>query len=80
MDVRNFGDKTELQLRLNPEYLGELKMNIVHEDGKMVAKFETTSREVRELLEESFSELNEEFGKKGLKLTGSSVKLVENID
>lgn len=80
MEVRNFAGKTELQMRLNPEYLGELKMNIVHEDGKMVAKFETTSREVRELLEESLPELTSEFGKKGLKLEGANVKLVENID
>lgn len=80
MEIRNFANKTELQMKLNPEYLGELKMNLTYEEGRMVARFETTSREVREMLVESMSDLTDEFTKKGLKVAKTDVKLVDTID
>lgn len=80
LEVKNIGKKTELTMKLNPEYLGELKMKITYEDGRMVTKFETTSREVRKLLKDSMRELLNEFGKKGLKVDRTDVKLVESIE
>jgi len=80
LEVKNIGKKTELTMRLNPEYLGELKMNITYEEGRMVTRFETTSREVKELLKDGMAELKKEFGKKGLKVDRTDVKLVESIE
>lgn len=80
LEIQNFGTKTELQMRLNPEYLGELKMLITYDEGKMTAKFETTSKEVRELLKEGMSDLTDGFNKKGLKIDHTDVKLVDNFD
>lgn len=80
IDVRNLENKTELVMKLNPEYLGELKMNLTYEDGRMTAQFETTSREVRELLREGIEELTTQLKQKGLKLDRSRVALVDKIE
>jgi len=80
IEVRNIGNKTELQMRLNPEYLGELKINFTQdENGHLVAKFETTSREVKELLNESIDDLKGSLGKKGLKIDSAKVELVDEL-
>jgi len=80
IEVRNIGEMTDLKIRLNPEYLGELKMNITFEDGRMTTRFETTSREVRQLLKDSLEELKGEMRKKGLKIDRADVKLVDSME
>ncbi|MCD4782496.1 MAG: flagellar hook-length control protein FliK [Candidatus Eremiobacteraeota bacterium] len=80
LEVKNLGKKTELTMKLNPEYLGNLKMKITYEEGRMVTRFETTSRDVRKLLKDGMRELLKEFGRKGLKVDRTDVKLVESID
>lgn len=80
LEINNVGRMTELQLKLNPEYLGELKMKLTFEDGHMTAHFETTSQEVREMLKESVDDLTSQFGKKGLKVDKTDVKLVDTIE
>jgi flagellar hook-length control protein FliK len=80
VEIRNLNSRDELVMRLNPEYLGELKLKISKEGGKMSALFETTSQEVRAIIEESADELTSMFGSKGLTLTGAKVKLVGSIE
>lgn len=81
IEVRNIGNKTELQMRLNPEYLGELKIKFTHdENGHLVAKFETTSREVKDLLNESIDDLKGSLDKRGLKLDKAKVELVDEME
>ena len=78
VEVRNIGGRTDLQLKLNPEYLGELKINFTKdENGRMTAKFETTNREVKELLNESIDELKQSLGKQGLKIHSANIKMVD---
>lgn len=79
IEVRNFQNKTELHLRLNPEYLGELKVKLLHTDEGVSAQFITDSRTTREVLEENENELRTEAGKKGVRLGKMKVQLVDNL-
>jgi len=79
IEVRNFQNKTELHLRLNPEYLGELKVKLLHTDEGVSAQFITDSRTTREVLEETEDELRAEAGKKGVRLGKMKVQLVDNL-
>ncbi|MEW6281533.1 MAG: hypothetical protein AB1758_23185, partial [Candidatus Eremiobacterota bacterium] len=57
IEVRNLANRTELSLKLNPEYLGDLRIKLVHGDQGIKAEFETTSRTTRAVLEESEEDL-----------------------
>jgi flagellar hook-length control protein FliK len=80
IDIRNFRDKSEMVIKLNPEYLGELKMLITKDDNRMTAHFETTSRDVREIISGSLDEFTEMFKKKGMKISSARVSLVDEIE
>ena len=59
VEVRNFQNQTEMNLRLNPEYLGELKINMQHtKDGGVTTTIQTSSRVTRKLLEEAKDDLS----------------------
>lgn len=79
LEIRSVGDKTEMTLKLNPEYLGDMRIKLSTENGKLSAQFETTSAEVRELLEEGWHGLQETFQRKGLNLATVSTHLVDSI-
>lgn len=79
MEVRNFGDRTELMFKLNPEYLGELKVNLSTENGRLSARFETTSKEVRDMVEEGWHGLQDMFARKGMALTSVVAQLVDSV-
>jgi len=78
LEIQNVANRTELSLRLNPEYLGELKMKLTLEGGKMGLVAETPSRLVRELLEEGADDLRKQLGEKGVTLDKVSVRLVDS--
>lgn len=80
IDIQNLANKTELQLRLNPEYLGELKLNLVQSKDGLKADFMTTSRVTRDLLAEGEEELRGMAKGKGVRLGALSFKVVENLD
>jgi flagellar hook-length control protein FliK len=80
IDIQNLTNKTELQLRLNPEYLGELKLNLVQSKDGLKADFMTTSRVTRDLLAEGEDELRGMAKGKGVRLGALSFKVVENLD
>lgn len=80
MELQNVANRTELSLRLNPEYLGELKMKLTFEDGKLSIDAETPSKLVRETLEEGADDMKKQFGEKGIKLDRVRVKLVDTVN
>lgn len=81
IDVRNVANQTELNLRLNPEYLGEVKISLVHDDeGGVQANFQTTSKATRDVLDENGSELIDQARGKGVRIGSMNVELVDNID
>jgi flagellar hook-length control protein FliK len=80
MEIQTVGEKTEMTLKLNPEYLGEMRVKLSTENGKLAAEFETTSAEVRELVEEGWEGLKETFSRKGLNLAQVSTRLVDTLN
>lgn len=80
IDIRALQNAKQMTMKLNPEYLGELKLMLKVEKDKMTAEFETTSREVKEIIDGSVKELVEVFDGKGMKLAGAKVKLVDKIE
>lgn len=80
MEIRNLSNRDELHLKLNPEYLGELKINLTkNENGELSARFVTTSDETREVLSESRSELRQHIEAKGIRLGHIDVDLVDEL-
>lgn len=81
IDVRNVANQTEMNLRLNPEYLGEVKITLVHDDeGGIKAMFKTTSKATREVLDENGSDLIEQAKGKGVRIGSMNVELVDDIN
>lgn len=79
IEVRNLANKTELSLKLNPEYLGDLRIKLVHGKEGIKAEFETTSRTTREVLEENEEELRSKVADRGVRLNEVTVRLVETV-
>ncbi|MBQ7502219.1 flagellar hook-length control protein FliK [bacterium] len=80
MEIQNFANRDELQLRLNPEYLGELKIKLTQDkDGELSAQFITNSEETREVLTESRSDLRDKIEGKGLRLKHIGIEFDENL-
>ena len=80
MEIQNFANRDELQLRLNPEYLGELKIKLTQDkDGELSAQFITNSEETREVLTESRSDLRDKIEGKGLRLKHIGIEYDENL-
>lgn len=80
IDVKNVANQTEMNLRLNPEYLGEVKITLVHDDeGGVRANFQTTSKATREVLSESSEELISQARGKGVRIGAMNVSLVDDI-
>jgi hypothetical protein len=79
VELRNIGNRTELTLKLNPEYLGDMKLKLMFSGDKVTAEFNTVSPLVREAIEESRGELMEALGKRGIKVGKVQVNLVEKL-
>lgn len=79
MEIQSVGRKTEITLKMNPEYLGEMRIKLSSEGGKLEAAFETTSREVRQYIEEGWEGLRDTFTRKGLNLQKVTATLVESV-
>ena len=80
MEIQSVGRKTELTLKMNPEYLGDMRIKLSSENGRLEAAFETTSREVRQFIEEGWDGLRETFTRKGLNLQKVTATLVESVN
>jgi flagellar hook-length control protein FliK len=81
IDVRNVANQTEMNLRLNPEYLGEVKISLVHDDeGGVKALFKTTSKATREVLDESSADLINQARGKGVRIGSMAVQLVDDVE
>ena len=80
IEVRNFANRTELHLKLNPEYLGELKVKLVHTEDGIRADFETSSKATREILREGEEELKTQAAGKGVRLKSMRFTLVDKLE
>lgn len=80
IQVRNVANQTEMQLRLNPEYLGEVKINLLHDDeGGIKATFSTTSKLTSEILAENKDDLMDQAAEKGVRIGSMDVEYVSEL-
>lgn len=78
--IRSAGMKDkEIVIKMNPEYMGQLKVTLEIKDDKVSARFETTSRAVKEIIQESRKELEEALKGQKLSLGRLSAEVVEDI-
>jgi flagellar hook-length control protein FliK len=66
------------RLKLYPEHLGELKVDIRIEDGAAEVHFATTTPQAREAIENSLPRLRELFAEQGIQLTRTDVDAGSN--
>jgi len=79
LEILKLQDATQVTMKLNPAFLGELGLKMEIEGSRVTARFETTSKQTRGFLEESLKELEKAFSDKGLRVGRVLVNLVEKI-
>ncbi|AJF07594.1 flagellar hook-length control protein FliK [Geoalkalibacter subterraneus] len=69
------GDRSQMTLRLHPEELGELRLELVMEKGGIKAHIHAQTAQVQEVLERHMPRLREAFAQQGLQLDDVEVSL-----
>ena len=68
-------DSSSLEMRLNPENLGRVSINITSKAGVMTAEINTENRQAREAIESSLQILKENIEAKGIKVEAVEVRV-----
>lgn len=80
IEVRNLKMGDEVVVRLNPEYLGELKFRVfTSKDKKAEVEFITESKEVKAIINENSHELVTALEKKNLTVSNIKVNLIDKF-
>jgi len=81
MEIDTEKAKSEVAIKLNPEYLGDVRLNMsVDKDkGTVSINFKTTSRTAKKVLEGNLSSLEETFAAAGLKIENFEVALEDDL-
>ncbi|MDQ7822970.1 MAG: flagellar hook-length control protein FliK [Candidatus Eremiobacteraeota bacterium] len=79
VELRNIGNRTELTIKMNPQFLGALRLKLSLDGEKVSAEFHTESKLVRQALEESQEELTGALEKNGIKVGKVKINLVEEL-
>ena len=75
LQVRNTGERSVMTLRLNPQELGELRMELVMEKGVLKAQILAQNAQVQEVLERNLFRLREALEGQGVKIESFEVGL-----
>lgn len=75
IDVSLFDDKSEMIIKLKPDNLGKLTVQISVEKGVITAKFLAESEKVKEIIESSFQELKDSLQEQGMNIQNLSVSV-----
>ena len=68
-------DSSSLEMRLNPENLGRVTINITSKAGVMTAQINTENRQAKEAIESSLQILKENIEAKGIKVEAVEVRI-----
>ena len=81
MEINTEKAKSEVALRLNPEYLGEVKLNMTvdKDKGTVSINFKTGSKTAKKALEGNVKSLEEAFSAAGLKLDKFEVSIDDQL-
>lgn len=77
IDVNLTEDRSEMVIKLKPDNLGKVTMQVSIENGNVVAKFLAESQKVKEILESNMQSLKDHLAKQGMVIQDLSVS-VEN--
>ena len=75
VDVNILEDKSEMLIKLKPDNLGKVTMQISVENGNISAKFLAESQKVKEILESNMQELKDQLSKQGMAVQEMSVSV-----
>lgn len=75
VDVTVMEDKSEMVIKLKPDHLGKVTMQISVENGNVTAKFLAESQRVKEILEANFQDLKDMLNKQGMSVQNLSVSV-----
>ncbi len=75
VEVNILEDKSEMLIKLKPDNLGKVTMQISVENGNISAKFLAESQKVKEILESNMQELKDQLAKQGMALQEMSVSV-----
>lgn len=75
MPLNRLGDKSRVVIRLHPEELGEVKLDLVMEKDQLKAHLVTQTQQVQEILEKHLPRLQEALHNQGVKLDNIQVSV-----
>jgi len=75
VDVNLFEDKSEMIIKLKPDHLGKVTVEIAVENGSITAKFLAESQKVKEILESNMQDLKDHLAKQGMVVQDLSVSV-----
>ena len=75
IDVNLFEDKSEMIIKLKPDHLGKVTVEIAVENGNITAKFLAESEKVKEILESNMQDLKDHLAKQGMNIQDLSVSV-----
>lgn len=75
VDVNLFEDKSEMIIKLKPDHLGKVTVEIAVENGNVTAKFLAESERVKEILESNMQDLKDHLAKQGMVVQDLSVSV-----
>ena len=75
MELSRVEDVHEMQIELQPEWLGEMKIRIEVEQRGVVARFAVESHQVKAAIESGFSALSDQLQEQGLQLAELEVEV-----
>ena len=75
VDVNVLEDKSEMIIKLKPDHLGKVTVEIAVENGNITAKFLAESRKVKEILEANMQDLKDHLASQGMVVQDLSVSV-----
>jgi len=73
--VNLFEDKSEMIIKLKPDHLGKVTVEIAVENGNITAKFLAESEKVKEILESNMQDLKDHLANQGMAVQNLSVSV-----
>ncbi len=66
---------SELKITLKPDYLGEVSLKVISENGIVSAQFNAENQKVKEIIESNFNQLKDMLNEKGIEVSEISVSV-----
>lgn len=80
MTLRTDGRQSHMQIRLKPEFLGNLKMDVVTENAMVMVRMTAESQSVKEMIEQNIGLLKTELQQQGLQVQKVDVTVSQDND